>query len=422
MEKGANVNVDSVENNVGAEETGDSSVLVDQSGLSELITALEVIAIGNNNILTYEHINQELQTLELNEQEIDSIYEALIDKKIKIMDISEYESEQFAAELDESIINDDDQLLENELLLKDEELDFDELNDNEIVMDDSIKLYLRDMRNAELLTREEEIELAKAVERGDEEAKRKFCEANLRLVFSIAKKYSDRGLSFDDLIQEGNIGLIKAIEKYDYRVGTKFATYAHHWIKQGITRGISDKAKTIRTPVHMVDTINKVRRYSRYFLQEYEREPTAEEIADAIVLKKDLKTNVEKKMKPDEVRSIQSLSQAILSLEKPVGEEEETRLEDIVADDNAISPADATAYAMLKDEIDKQLDTLTEREREVMILRFGLRDQVSRTLDDVGKIFNVTRERIRQIEKKALKKLQHPSRSKRLKEYFDSIR
>ncbi len=416
------MNEDFSEANVISDTSESVALDENQNKLGELVMALEIIAIANGNVLTYEHINQELQTMELNEQEIDSIYEVLIDKKIRIMDINEYESEKYSADLDDAIISDDELLLDGSVILKDDELDFDEINDNEIVMDDSIKLYLRDMRNAELLSREEEIELAKAVERGDEDAKRKFCEANLRLVFSIAKKYSDRGLSFDDLIQEGNIGLIKAIEKYDYRVGTKFATYAHHWIKQGITRGISDKAKTIRTPVHMVDTINKVRRYSRYFLQEFEREPTAEEIADAIVLKKDLKTNVEKKMRPDEVRSIQSLSQAILSLEKPVGEEEETRLEDIVADDNAVSPADATAYAMLKDEIDKQLDTLTEREREVMILRFGLRDQVSRTLDDVGKIFNVTRERIRQIEKKALKKLQHPSRSKRLKEYFDSIR
>ena len=274
-------------------------------------------------------------------------------------------------------------------------------------MDDPVRMYLKEIGKVPLLTAEEEIELAKKIELGDEEAKQKLAEANLRLVVSIAKRYVGRGMLFLDLIQEGNLGLIKAVDKFDYRKGYKFRTYATWWIRQAITRAIADQARTIRIPVHMVETINKIMRVSRQLVQELGREPSAEEIA------KKLDMPVEK------VREIIKIAQEPVSLETPIGEEEDSHLGDFIQDDNVPVPAEAAAYTMLKEQIGEVLTSLTPREQLVLRLRFGLDDGRSRTLEEVGKEFNVTRERIRQIEAKSLRKLRHPSRSKKLKDYLD---
>ena len=274
-------------------------------------------------------------------------------------------------------------------------------------MDDPVRMYLKEIGKVPLLTAEEEIELAKKIELGDEEAKQKLAEANLRLVVSIAKRYVGRGMLFLDLIQEGNLGLIKAVDKFDYRKGYKFSTYATWWIRQAITRAIADQARTIRIPVHMVETINKIMRVSRQLVQELGREPSAEEIA------KKLDMPVEK------VREIIKIAQEPVSLETPIGEEEDSHLGDFIQDDNVPVPAEAAAYTMLKEQIGEVLTSLTPREQLVLRLRFGLDDGRSRTLEEVGKEFNVTRERIRQIEAKSLRKLRHPSRSKKLKDYLD---
>lgn len=276
-----------------------------------------------------------------------------------------------------------------------------------IKISDPVRMYLKEIGRVPLLSASEEIELAKRIEDGDEEAKRRLAEANLRLVVSIAKRYVGRGMLFLDLIQEGNLGLIKAVEKFDYRKGYKFSTYATWWIRQAITRAIADQARTIRIPVHMVETINKLVRISRQLLQELGREPTAEEIA------------VEMEMTPDKVREIQKIAQEPVSLETPIGEEDDSHLGDFIPDDEAPAPADAAAYELLKEQLEDVLDTLTEREENVLRLRFGLDDGRTRTLEEVGKVFGVTRERIRQIEAKALRKLRHPSRSKRLKDFLE---
>jgi RNA polymerase primary sigma factor len=276
-----------------------------------------------------------------------------------------------------------------------------------VSIEDPVRMYLKEIGKVPLLTAEEEIELAKRMEEGDEEAKKKLAEANLRLVVSIAKRYVGRGMLFLDLIQEGNLGLIKAVEKFDYRKGYKFSTYATWWIRQAITRAIADQARTIRIPVHMVETINKLIRVSRQLLQELGREPQPEEIAEAMDIP------------VERVREILKISQEPVSLETPIGEEEDSHLGDFIQDDNVPVPADAAAFQLLKEQLVEVLDTLTEREKKVLTLRFGLEDGRSRTLEEVGKEFNVTRERIRQIEAKALRKLRHPSRSRKLRDYID---
>ena len=273
--------------------------------------------------------------------------------------------------------------------------------------DDPVKMYLKEIGQGPLLTNEEEVELAKRVEQGDPEAKRKLIEANLRLVVSIAKKYVGRGMLFLDLIQEGNLGLIRAVEKFDYRKGYKFSTYATWWIRQAITRAIADQARTIRIPVHMVETINKLNRTSRQLVQELGRDPTPEEIAEKMGIT------------PEKVREIMKTAQEPLSLETPIGEEEDSHLGDFIEDTGALAPPQAASYSLLKEQLDNVLNTLTDRERRVLKLRFGLEDGRPHTLEEVGQIFGVTRERIRQIEAKALRKLRHPSRSKKLRDYLD---
>ena len=276
-----------------------------------------------------------------------------------------------------------------------------------VSIEDPVRMYLKEIGKVPLLSAEEEIELAKRMELGDQEAKKRLAEANLRLVVSIAKRYVGRGMLFLDLIQEGNLGLIKAVEKFDYRKGYKFSTYATWWIRQAITRAIADQARTIRIPVHMVETINKLIRVSRQLLQELGREPTPEEIA------------AEMNMPVERVREILKISQEPVSLETPIGEEEDSHLGDFIQDDNVPVPADAAAFTLLKEQLEEVLGTLTEREQKVLTLRFGLEDGRARTLEEVGKEFNVTRERIRQIEAKALRKLRHPSRSRKLKDYLE---
>lgn len=276
-----------------------------------------------------------------------------------------------------------------------------------IKINDPVRMYLKEIGRVPLLSADDEMELAKRIENGDEEAKRRLAEANLRLVVSIAKRYVGRGMLFLDLIQEGNMGLIKAVEKFDHKKGFKFSTYATWWIRQAITRAIADQARTIRIPVHMVETINKLIRVSRQLLQELGREPTPEEIA------------AEMELSVEKVREIMKIAQEPVSLETPIGEEDDSHLGDFIEDQEALAPADAAAYELLKEQLEDVLDTLTEREENVLRLRFGLDDGRTRTLEEVGKVFGVTRERIRQIEAKALRKLRHPSRSKRLKDFLE---
>ncbi|MDD7284037.1 MAG: RNA polymerase sigma factor RpoD [Clostridium sp.] len=310
----------------------------------------------------------------------------------------------------------DDEILDDMILEDGDDADIDvekiDLTDmsvpDGVSIEDPVRMYLKEIGNVPLLSAEEEVELAKRMEAGDEKAKQKLAEANLRLVVSIAKRYVGRGLLFLDLIQEGNLGLIKAVEKFDYEKGYKFSTYATWWIRQAITRAIADQARTIRIPVHMVETINKLIRVSRQLLQELGREPLPEEIAEVMDI------SVER------VREILKISQEPVSLETPIGEEEDSHLGDFIQDQNVPIPAEAAARKMLRDQLDEVLGTLTEREQKVLRLRFGMDDGRARTLEEVGKEFNVTRERIRQIEAKAIRKLKHPSRSRKLKDYLDS--
>ena len=360
----------------------------------EKIKTLLAMAKKKKNVLEYQEISDHFADLHLEEEQMDEILDALEKSGIDVLRIT-----------------DDDDIPDEELLLSDEdEVDMENLDlsiPDGISIEDPVRMYLKEIGKVPLLSAEEEIELAKRMENGDQEAKKRLAEANLRLVVSIAKRYVGRGMLFLDLIQEGNMGLIKAVEKFDYRKGYKFSTYATWWIRQAITRAIADQARTIRIPVHMVETINKLIRVSRQLLQELGREPTPEEISE------------EMGMPVDRVREILKISQEPVSLETPIGEEEDSHLGDFIQDDNVPVPAEAASFTLLREQLVEVLGTLTEREQKVLRLRFGLDDGRARTLEEVGKEFNVTRERIRQIEAKALRKLRHPSRSRKLKDYLD---
>ncbi|GAB1156521.1 RNA polymerase sigma factor RpoD [Paenibacillus illinoisensis] len=348
--------------------------------------------------LNYKEIIEKLSPFEQDAEQMDEFYEQLSDLGIDV--VNENDEEVTLRPNDDSDNNnregDDEFHFDDDLSLP-----------PGIKINDPVRMYLKEIGRVPLLSADDEVELAKRIENGDEEAKRRLAEANLRLVVSIAKRYVGRGMLFLDLIQEGNMGLIKAVEKFDHKKGYKFSTYATWWIRQAITRAIADQARTIRIPVHMVETINKLIRVSRQLLQELGREPTPEEIAAEMDL------SVEK------VREITKIAQEPVSLETPIGEEDDSHLGDFIEDQEALAPADAAAYELLKEQLEDVLDTLTEREENVLRLRFGLDDGRTRTLEEVGKVFGVTRERIRQIEAKALRKLRHPSRSKRLKDFLE---
>ena len=361
--------------------------------LQEKLKELLALAKKKKNSLEYQEISEFFKDMELDADEFEKILDFLETNNIDVLRIMDDD------DIDDDIILDDEDEVEVEKI--------DLSVPDGVSIEDPVRMYLKEIGKVPLLSAEEEIELAKRMELGDQEAKKRLAEANLRLVVSIAKRYVGRGMLFLDLIQEGNLGLIKAVEKFDYRKGYKFSTYATWWIRQAITRAIADQARTIRIPVHMVETINKLIRVSRQLLQELGREPTPEEIA------------AEMNMPVDRVREILKISQEPVSLETPIGEEEDSHLGDFIQDDNVPVPADAAAFTLLKEQLEEVLGTLTEREQKVLTLRFGLEDGRARTLEEVGKEFNVTRERIRQIEAKALRKLRHPSRSRKLKDYLE---
>ncbi len=368
---------------------------------SEVLKAVNtLIDIGEQRgYLTYEEIMDALEDKELEPDAIDRIYELIAEKKIDVVDNIPHKYENND--------NEDTNRKNDEKSNLDDSPDLDLSIPDGVGIDDPVRMYLKEIGKVSLLSAENEVALAKRMEEGDEEAKRKLAEANLRLVVSIAKKYVGRGMLFLDLIQEGNMGLIKAVEKFDYSKGYKFSTYATWWIRQAITRSIADQARTIRIPVHMVETINKLIRVSRQLLQELGREPSPEEIAREMDLTE------------EKVREILKIAQEPVSLETPIGEEEDSHLGDFIEDEAAPAPAAAASFMLLKEQLGDVLDTLTEREKRVLELRFGIEDGRPRTLEEVGKEFGVTRERIRQIEAKALRKLRHPSRSKKLKDYLD---
>ena len=352
------------------------------------------------NILEHHEINDVFSDMELDAEQMDKVFEYLEGQGIDILQIPNDEEDELPDDIDIMLVEEE------------AEVEFDvgkiDLSVSEgISIEDPVRMYLKEIGKVPLLSADEEIELAKRMSEGDEEAKKRLAEANLRLVVSIAKRYVGRGMLFLDLIQEGNLGLIKAVEKFDYQKGFKFSTYATWWIRQAITRAIADQARTIRIPVHMVETINKLIRVSRQLLQELGREPLPEEIAEEL------------DMPVERVREILKISQEPVSLETPIGEEEDSHLGDFIQDDNVPVPAEAAAATLLKEQLNEVLDTLTEREQKVLRLRFGMNDGRARTLEEVGKEFDVTRERIRQIEAKALRKLRHPSRSRKLKDYLD---
>lgn len=342
-------------------------------------------------VLAYDDIAEKLSSFELDSHQMDEFYEFLGDQGVELIGDGEEEAPNV-----------------QELAKGEEEFDLNDLSvPPGVKINDPVRMYLKEIGRVDLLSAEEEINLAKRILQGDEEAKRRLAEANLRLVVSIAKRYVGRGMQFLDLIQEGNMGLIKAVEKFDYEKGFKFSTYATWWIRQAITRAIADQARTIRIPVHMVETINKLIRVQRQLLQDLGREPSPEEIGEDMDLS------------PDKVREILKIAQEPVSLETPIGEEDDSHLGDFIEDQDATSPSEHAAYELLKEQLEDVLDTLTDREENVLRLRFGLDDGRTRTLEEVGKVFGVTRERIRQIEAKALRKLRHPSRSKRLKDFLE---
>ena len=357
----------------------------------------ELVALGKKkkSILEIQEINDFFRDMDLSTEQMERVFEYLEANNIDVLRIN----------------SDDDDDVDLDAIMSDEEdVDVENIDlsvPDGVSVEDPVRMYLKEIGKVPLLSAEREIELAQRMEEGDEEAKKELAEANLRLVVSIAKRYVGRGMLFLDLIQEGNLGLIKAVEKFDYHKGFKFSTYATWWIRQAITRAIADQARTIRIPVHMVETINKLIRVSRQLLQELGREPTPEEIAKEL------------DMPVDRVREILKISQEPVSLETPIGEEEDSHLGDFIQDDNVPVPAEAAAQTLLKEQLDEVLDTLTEREQKVLRLRFGMNDGRARTLEEVGKEFDVTRERIRQIEAKALRKLRHPSRSRKLRDYLD---
>ena len=363
----------------------------------------QLVAHGkkNKSILELQEINDFFSDMELDAEQMEKVYEYLEANHIDVLRVSG----------DGDGIEELDDVDDSDIVLTDEDdVDMEKIDlsvPDGISIEDPVRMYLKEIGKVPLLSADEEVELAKRMAEGDEDAKKRLAEANLRLVVSIAKRYVGRGMLFLDLIQEGNLGLIKAVEKFDYHKGFKFSTYATWWIRQAITRAIADQARTIRIPVHMVETINKLIRVSRQLLQELGREPTPEEIA------------AELDMPVERVREILKISQEPVSLETPIGEEEDSHLGDFIQDDNVPVPAEAAAQTLLKEQLDEVLDTLTEREHKVLRLRFGMDDGRARTLEEVGKEFDVTRERIRQIEAKALRKLRHPSRSRKLRDYLD---
>ena len=366
---------------------------------SEKLVELLELAKKKKNVLEYQEINDFFKDQHLEVEQMEKVFDFLEASGVDVLRITGN---------DEELILDDD--MDIDKMDDEEEVELDKIDlsvPEGVSIEDPVRMYLKEIGKVSLLTADEEIELAQRMEDGDENAKKRLAEANLRLVVSIAKRYVGRGMLFLDLIQEGNLGLIKAVEKFDYRKGYKFSTYATWWIRQAITRAIADQARTIRIPVHMVETINKLIRVSRQLLQELGREPSPEEIAE------------EMDMSVDRVREILKISQEPVSLETPIGEEEDSHLGDFIQDDNVPVPVDAAAFTLLKEQLIEVLGTLTEREQKVLRLRFGLDDGRARTLEEVGKEFNVTRERIRQIEAKALRKLRHPSRSRKLKDYLD---
>ena len=374
--------------NEAAREAAANAAATEQ--LNAKLNELLELAKKKKNMLEYQEISDYFKDMSLGAEQFEEILEFMEAHNIDVLRISD---------------DDDDILLDDEDEVEVEQIDL-SVPDG-ISIEDPVRMYLKEIGKVPLLSAEEEIDLAKRMELGDMDANKRLAEANLRLVVSIAKRYVGRGMLFLDLIQEGNLGLIKAVEKFDYRKGYKFSTYATWWIRQAITRAIADQSRTIRIPVHMVETINKLIRVSRQLLQELGREPTPEEIAE------------EMSMPVERVREILKISQEPVSLETPIGEEEDSHLGDFIQDDNVPVPADAAAFTLLKEQLGEVLGTLTEREKKVLTLRFGLEDGRARTLEEVGREFNVTRERIRQIEAKALRKLRHPSRSRKLKDYLE---
>ena len=366
----------------------------EQAQFLESLNALVELGKKKDGVLDFSDINMMFQNMDLDGDRTEKILDYLEQNGIVAM-VSDTDAE------DDIILDVDDEPTEEEL----ENIEF-SVPDG-VSIEDPVRMYLKEIGKVPLLSADEEVDLAKRMEKGDSDAKKRLAEANLRLVVSIAKRYVGRGMLFLDLIQEGNLGLIKAVEKFDYRKGYKFSTYATWWIRQAITRAIADQARTIRIPVHMVETINKLIRVQRQLLQELGREPYPEEIAK------------EMQLPVDRVREIQKISQEPVSLETPIGEEEDSHLGDFIQDDNVPVPAEAAAFTLLKEQLSGVLNTLTDREQKVLRLRFGLGDGRARTLEEVGKEFDVTRERIRQIEAKALRKLRHPSRSRKLKDYLD---
>ena len=369
-----------------------------QEQFKKALNGLLDLAKTKKNVLEYSEINDAFRGIDLSEEKMDMVLEYLEKHDVDILHGIPSDTDDTE---DLLIENEEDLFMEEEVEIID---DVDVLEG--VSTEDPVRMYLKEIGNVPLLTTEQEVELAKKVENGDEEAKKALTESNLRLVVSIAKKYVGRGMPFLDLIQEGNMGLMKAVDKFDYTKGYKFSTYATWWIRQAITRGIADTGRTIRVPVHMVETINKTLRMTRALLQELGREPSAEEVAERL------------NVPVARVREVLKISRDPVSLDTPIGEEDDSHLGDFIEDDSALSPADSAAFSMLKEELGAALESLTERERQVVRLRFGLEDGRARTLEEVGKEFNVTRERIRQIEAKALRKLRHPSRSKRLKDFL----
>ena len=384
-----------------AKKAEEKNIEEEKKKFQQKLIALKELAKSKKNVLELGEINNFLADVQLDEEQTEKVIDLLEASGVDVLRISDdkddADDDALILELEESgEVPDEDEIENIDLSVPDG-----------VSIDDPVRMYLKEIGKVPLLSADEEVELAKRMENGDIEAKKKLAEANLRLVVSIAKRYVGRGMLFLDLIQEGNLGLIKAVEKFDYKKGYKFSTYATWWIRQAITRAIADQARTIRIPVHMVETINKYVRVQRQLLQELGREPQPEEIAKHM------------NMPVDRVREIQKISLEPVSLETPIGEEEDSHLGDFIQDDNVPVPAEAAAFTLLREQLDEVLGTLTEREQKVLKLRFGLEDGRARTLEEVGKEFKVTRERIRQIEAKALRKLRHPSRSRKLKDYLE---